>query len=117
MPRDSTNDLRGGGCFLGLLAEEGVEADGSGGGGGGRGSGDAGTGFFSVVFLMGKVGSGVVLLLLWASKRFRVIRKATDSSVFIGLFAADTAVADPDDEHGSLAEAEQAEAETAATAH
>ena len=97
----------GGGCGLGGL-------------GGGGGGGD--TGFFSnLVFLMGKVGSGVdvpQLLLLWASKRFRVIRgKATDSSVFIGLFAADTAVADPDDEHGSLAEAEQAEAETAATAH
>ena len=47
--------------------------------------------------------------VLWAPKRFRVIRKATESSVSIGLFAADSAFVDsPDDpEYGLLvAEAE-----------
>jgi len=49
---------------------------------------------------MGKVRSGVVLLLcvLWAPKRFRGIRKATESLLSVGLFAADTAFVDsPDD--------------------
>ena len=36
--------------------------------------------------------------VLWAPKRFRVIRKATESSVSIGLFAAESAFVDsPDD--------------------
>ena len=45
--------------------------------------------------------------VLWAPKRFRVIRKATESSLSIGLFAADTAFVDsPDDPECGLLVAE-----------